>query len=166
MLARYPAVALCACLLSFSAQAQRSLESLVNEANAEWMFGNWQAQTDNGDTLTLNISWDLEKHVVMLHVKANDMESKGYTVLEPKAEMPKYYAFDNRGSVSKGSWNMENGDLVLRVESEVPDRGPRKSAFVFSGSASTGLQVAMHDVDSSGELATSARMTLKFKKQA
>ena len=165
MIPRYVFVGLFACLLSFSAHAQRSLENLVSEANAEWMFGNWQAQSENGDDVTLNVSWDLDKHVVMLHVKTTDMESKGYTVVEPKAELPKYYSFDNRGSVGKGSWNMESGDLVLRVESEIPDRGPWKAAFVFTGSASTGLQVRMHTVESSGDLATPARMTFKFKRQ-
>ena len=165
MIARYLAVGLFACMASFSAHAQGSLESLVSEAKAEWMFGQWQAQSENGDPVSLNVSWDLDKHVVLLHVKTSDMESKGYTVMEPKAELPKYYSFDNRGSVGKGSWNVESGDLVLRVESESPDRGPWKAAFVFTGSASTGLQVRMHTVESSGDLATPARMTFKFKKK-
>ena len=165
MIARYLAVGLFTCMASVSAHAQGSLESLVSEAKAEWMFGQWQAQSENGDSVSLNISWDLDKHVVLLHVKTSDMESKGYTVMEPKAELPKYYSFDNRGSVGKGSWNIENGDLVLRVESQSPDRGPGKIAFVFTGSASTGLQVCMHTVESSGDLATPARMTFKFKKK-
>ena len=165
MIARYLAVGLFTCLLSFSALAQRSLESLVSDATAEWMFGKWQAQTDNGDSVTLNVSWDLDKHVVVLYVKVGDMESKGYTVMEPSAEQPKYYGFDNHGTVSKGSWNMENGDLTLRLQSENPDRSPEKTAFVFTGSATTGLQVRMHNVDSSGDLATPARATFKFKQE-
>jgi hypothetical protein len=165
MIARYVAVGLLAGVVSFSAQAQRSLESLVSDANAEWMFGQWQAQTEKGETVTLNVSWDLDKHVVLLHVKTGDLEAKGYTVMEPKAEFPKYYSFDSRGSVGKGSWNMENGELVLRVEAESPERGSWKEAFVFTGGASTGLQVRMHTIDSSGDLATPARMTFKFKKK-
>ncbi len=165
MIARNAAVAVLAGLLSCSAYAQGSLEKLVSDASAEWMFGQWGAQTENGDTVSLNVSWDLDKHVVVLHVKAGDMEAKAYTVLEPKAELPKYYSFDNRGSVGKGSWNMEGGELVLRVETDTAERGTRKAAFVFTGSAGTGLQVRMHDVDSSGDLATPARFTLKFKKQ-
>ena len=165
MIARYIAVGLLAGLVSFSAQAQRSLDSLVSEAGAEWMFGQWQAQTDNGDAVTLNISWDLDKKVTVLHVKTPDMESKGYTVIEPKAEMPKYYSFDNKGSVGKGSWGMEGSELVLRVESESANSGPRKMGFIFSGSASEGLKITMHTIGSSGDLETPARMTLKFKKQ-
>jgi hypothetical protein len=165
MIARYVAVGLFACMVSFSTLAQRSLDSLVSEANAEWMFGQWQAQSENGNTVTLNVSWDLDKHVVILHVKTTDMESKGYTVIEPKAEMPKYYSFDNKGSVGKGSWAMEGSDLVLRVESESADRGPRKMGFIFGGSASEGLKVSMHTIDNSGDLVTPAQATFKFKKQ-
>ena len=165
MIVRHLGVGLLACLVSFSALAQRSLENLVSDADAEWMFGKWQAQTDNGDAVSLNVSWDLDKHVVLLHVKVGDMESKGYTVMERNVEQPKYYSFDNRGTVGKGSWNMENSDLTLRVESESPDRGPTKTAFVFTGSATTGLQVRMHSVDSSGDLVTPARATFKFTKE-
>jgi hypothetical protein len=165
MIARYLAVGLLACMASLSAHAQNSLESLVSEAKADWMFGKWQAQSESGDGITLTISWDLDKHVVLLHLKAGEMESKGYTVMEPKADFPKYYSFDNRGSVGKGNWGMEDENLVLRVESESAERGPFKAAFVFSGSASTGLQVRMHNIESSGDLATPARMTFKFKKQ-
>ncbi len=164
MIARKLASCAAAFVLAASASAQGSLENLVSDAKADWMFGKWQAETENGDKVTLNVSWDLEKHVVVLHVKIGDVESKGFTVLEPQSELPKYYSFDNRGSVGKGSWNMENEQLVLRVETEVPDRGTRKAAFVFAGTASSGLQVSMHNVDSSGDLATPARMTLKFKK--
>jgi hypothetical protein len=166
MIARCLAVGLFACVLSFSAHAQRTLVDMVTDASAEWMFGQWEGQTENGDAVTLNVSWDLDKHVVLLHVKTGEMESKGYTVMEPKAEFPKYYSFDNRGSVGKGAWNMEGNDLVLRVESETAERSTRKAAFVFAGSASTGLQVRMHNVESSGDLATPARMTIKFKKKS
>jgi hypothetical protein len=165
MITRSVLIGLLAGLVSLAAHAQPSLQNLVSEANAEWMFGQWQGQTDNGDTATLNVSWDLQKHVIVLHVKAGDMESKGYTVMEPKAELPRYYSFDNRGSVGKGSWNLEGGDIVLRVESETAERGPRKAGFVFTGSASAGLQVRMHSVDSSGDLSASPQFTLKFKKQ-
>jgi len=165
MIARYIAAGLLACALSFSALAQNSLENLVSDQSVEWMFGNWQAQADNGDTVTLSISWDLAKHVVALHVKTAEMESKGYTVMEPKEDRPKYYSFDDKGSVGKGSWDQENGDVVLRVETETSGRPAWKAGFVFSGSASTGLQVRMHNIDSSGDLVTPAKATYKFKKQ-
>jgi hypothetical protein len=153
MMARYLAAGVLAVLTSLGAQAQQSLADLVTEAKADWMFGAWEAQTDNGDSVRLNVSWDLEKHVVVLHVKVGDVESKGYTALDPASREARYSSFDNRGSVGKGSWGMESDELA------------RKAAFVFTGSASEGLQVRMHPINESGGLVTPARMTLKFKKQ-
>jgi hypothetical protein len=165
MMVRYLAVVLLACLASLGAQAQQSLSELVTEARADWMFGSWEAQTDNGDTVRLNVTWDLDKHVVVLHVKTTDMESKGYTALDAASREAKYVSFDNRGSVGKGTWGMESSELVLRTESQNPERGPWKVAFVFTGSATEGLQVRMHPLNESGGLVSPARMTLKFKKQ-
>jgi hypothetical protein len=165
MTARSLAALLLACLASLSAQAQQSLAELVTEAKADWMFGQWEAQTDNGDTVRLNVSWDLDKHVVVLHVQAGEVNSKSYTVLDPTSREARYVSFDNRGSVGKGTWAMESDELVLRTESQSSERGPWKVAFVFTGNASEGLQVRMHTINESGGLVTPARMTLKFKKQ-
>jgi len=164
MIARYVAIGMLACMVSFTAQAQRSLENLVSEAKAEWMFGQWQGTGEKGESSTLNISWDLEKHVVLLHLKMRGVESKGYTVMEPKSEMPKFYSFDKDGTISKGDWAMEGTDLVLRVAAESATLGSWKQSFVFTGSASEGLTVNLHGIDSSGNL-SATKETLKFKKQ-
>ena len=147
------------------AQAQPKLADLVDEAKADWMLGKWEAATDSGGTVTLEFSWDLDKHVIVLHCKTPDMEFKGYSVLDPAgANEVKYFGFDNRGALSKGNWALEGSDLVLRVESQTSERTVKMGA-VFGGSASEGLQLRLHGIDSSGGLAQPARLALKFKKQ-
>lgn len=163
MIARYVVIGLLACTIPFAARAQRSLESLVSEAKAGWMFGQWQGTGEKGEVTTLSISWDLEKHVVLLHLKMPGIETKGYTVIEPKSEMPRFYSFDKEGTVSKGAWAVEGSDLVLRVEAESATLGSWKQGFVFTGNAREGLQVRLHGIDSSGNL-TTAKEILKFKK--
>lgn len=165
MITRYAALALLACGLTTTAVAQDTLQDLVTQARAEWMFGRWQGESENGDKVDLTVSWDLEKHVVLLHVKAGDMESKGYSAKDPRGEEVKYVSFDNRGSVGKGTWGMESDELVLRTESQSPERGPWKVAFVFTGSTSEGLKIRMHSVDQYGDMQTPARATFTFKKQ-
>lgn len=150
-------------LSSLALQAQQSLSELVKEARADWMFGRWEAETDSGDKVQLNVSWDLEKNVAILHVKTGEMEHKGYTYIEPGSSEAKWISFDNRGSVGKGTWGMESEELVLRTETQT-DRGARKVAFVFTGSASEGLQIRMHGIESSGDL-SERKTVFKFKKQ-
>jgi len=164
MIARYLGMGLVACATWLGAQAQDKLAEMVNQANAEWMLGKWEAQTDNGGTVTLEFSWDLDKHVVALHGKTPDMEFKGYSALDTSANEVKYFGFDNRGSITKGNWALEGSDLVLRVESQTGER-TTKMGVVFAGNASEGLQLRLHGLEGSGSLSTPARVTLKFKKQ-
>jgi hypothetical protein len=165
MIARVLVIGLMSLLCTFSASSQQTLADLVTEAKAEWMFGQWEGQSDNGDKVQLGVSWDLDKHVVILHVKTTEMESKGYTVIDPVSATPKYFSFDNRGSVGKGGWEMEAEELVLRVEIQSADRGPWKAGLVFTGSATEGLKIRMHSLTDSGSLGE-ARTSFKFKKAA
>ena len=166
MIARLFSVGLVAGMACLSVSAQQTLSDLVKDAKADWMFGQWEAVTDNGDTVRLNISWDLDKHVVVLHVKTSEMESKGYSALDQDAGTVKYISFDNRGSIGKGAWAMEAEELVLRIEVQNSERGPWKAGIVFTGNAQDGLRVRMHSIADSGDLAEPARTTFKFKKQA
>ncbi len=168
MIARFIPLALLLCLALLPARAQESIESLVSQAGADWMFGTWEATTDSGSTVTLIVSWELKKNCVLLHVKTDDMEIKGYTYKDPNAsgeQTLKYMSFDDRGSVGNGSWGMEAEELVLRTETQSSERGPVKMAVVFTGSASKGLEVRMHGIDGSGNLVSPARTTIKFKKK-
>lgn len=165
MIARYLMASLLACAAWLPLQAQPTLADLVSQADAEWMLGKWEAQLDNGGSVTLEVSWDLDKHVIVQHGKINDLEFKSYTVLEPGVPAPKYVSFDTRGSVGKGSWAMEDGNLTLRVENNSPERGISKMAVIYTGSASEGLEVRLHRLTDSGELESPAGMTVKFKKQ-
>ena len=106
MKTRYCIVALAALLLGTNTQAQQTLADLVQEANAGWMMGTWKASTDDGSAFTLSLSWDLDRHVVVMHGKGDDMEFKGFSALEPASDQVNYVGFDNRGAVSKGKWAM------------------------------------------------------------
>lgn len=151
-------------LAGWTGRAQTTLEDMVSQGNAEWMLGKWEGPADDGTTVMLNFSWDLNKRVVVLHGKVGDMEFKGFSALEPGSSEVKYTGFDNRGSVSRGTWGMEGEELTLRLESKT-DEGTRKMATVFTGSASQGLEVRLHGVTEFGSLVSPARITLKLKKQ-
>jgi hypothetical protein len=143
--------------------AQQSLSDLVQEANAGWMIGSWKATTDDGGTFSMTFSWDLDKHVIVLHGKGDDLEFKGYSALQPGTDQVSYFGFDNRGVVSQGKWSMENDELTLRVESQT-DEGVRKMAAVFVSGSGGGLVVRLHRLDDSGDLISPEQQLLRFTK--
>jgi hypothetical protein len=156
----------CACLLVQTARSQDTLADLVGQAKAEWMFAKWEAKGDQGESVTLNVTWDLDKFVAVLHGKMGTLEFKGYTTIDPSSRDIKYISFSNRESISKGRWEMEGDELVLRLEEQDKQGTTRKTAAVFTGSASEGLQVRIHKIEDSGKLATPARVVYKFKKSS
>ncbi len=164
MKARLLAAGLFVCISGLNLLAQQSLPDLVRQAKADWMLGRWECQTENGQTVSLTISWELEKHAIAFNIKTPETEAKSYSVKDPSGDEVKFFSFDNRGSVTTGTWAMEGEELVLRIESQIPDRGTEKAAVVFSGTASEGLKVRMHSLDSSGGMVTPPRFSLKMKK--
>ncbi len=165
MVIRYVLMGLMACVSLMQARAQESLPDLVSQANADWMLGQWQAQTDNGGTFNLGIAWELDKHAVAFHGKDSNMEFKGFNVIEPGSDKVKYWGVDNHGVVAKGSWAMEDDQLTLRIDCLMPEGGTRKMAVVFGGSADEGLKIRIYGVNEDGELVTPAHATLSFKKK-
>jgi hypothetical protein len=163
MKTNYSIMAVVACLLTWNCQAQQTLADMVQEANAGWMLGTWKANTDEGGTFTLSLAWDLNKRVVVLHGKGEEMEFKGYSVLEPGSDEVSYVGFDSRGAVSKGKWGMENNELVLRVESRT-ETGTWKMAAVFTAAADGGLNLRLHRLDDWGSLISPEQTLLRFKK--
>jgi hypothetical protein len=162
-----PRIAL-ACLLAFgitlSARAQTSLAGLIEGANYNWVFGEWTATTDTGARVQLKVSWELDRNVAVLHITAPDMEAKGYTALVPGTENPTYFGVDNRGAVSRGHWDQEGGELVLRLDIARPYESSMKAAVVFAGSPSEGLTVRMHGLETWGGLIYPAAWSLRFRK--
>jgi hypothetical protein len=165
MRTKYWMILLATSLLACATQAQENLADLVAQAKADWMLGKWEATDDGGRPISFQISWDLDKHVVVFQVKMNEAEFKAYSALDQETRQVTYISFDNHGVINRGSWGLENEELVLRVEGYEAQRGKWKAAAVFTGTPTEGLQVRLHGVDSSGSLVSPARNIYKFKKQ-
>jgi hypothetical protein len=163
MKAKYLVVVFAAVFAVWNCEAQRTLSDLVEEANAGWMMGTWKGSTEDGEAFTLSFDWDLGKRVIALHGKSEEVEFKGFSVLEPGSDEVSYVGFDSRGTVSRGKWGMENEDLVLRVESRT-EEGTWKMAAVFTASAGGGLTLKLHRMDDWGGLISPEQTILRFKK--
>jgi hypothetical protein len=164
MSARLILITLLALGLNTVARAQSSLAEALQQTNASWMLGKWQAQSDDGSTIQLELSWDLSGKLGILHIKTPDNEAKGFTVLEPDSGEISYFGADSQGSVTRGTWSREDGEIVLRVTTQRTQREPWKMGVVFTGSATEGLRLRLHSLQSYGGLVYPANATLHFRK--
>lgn len=148
-----------------STQAQPTLAGLVGEAQAEWMFGTWEATTGDGTAVTHSFVWELDKKIIIMRGKAGEMSYLGVSSMNAATGEPKYVGFDNQGNQSTGTWADEGGDVALRIESSGPDGEKRKMAIVFGRASGGDLEIRLHQVDQWGYLDYPAGMTLKLKKK-
>ena len=150
---------------SVALQAQQSLEEVVQEAGVQWAFGRWKGQTENGDTIIQQVRWDLDKHIVAHRGQIGDqIKFMGITGVNPETGDATYTGFDNRGGTSKGTWTMEGGDLVLRIEGVSPDGNTWKGAVVFAQAGDKKLEMRMHSLDQWGDLEYPARFSITLTK--
>ena len=109
-------------LLSFlvfaaaATQAQSSLGEMVEQEGLDWIIGSWIGEDQNGGAVTLSYKWELNKHAVTSHVKTEWVESKGMSAMCQQTGEPRYFAVDTNGSTSTGTWGVQAGNPVLRVE--------------------------------------------------
>ncbi|MGA4577530.1 hypothetical protein [Limisphaera sp. VF-2] len=147
------------------AQAQRSLADLVAEAGAEWMIGEWVAHTGNGDPITQKVSWDLDKHVVTMHVQSPMLEVKSMTGLDPATGQARYVGFSNRGGALTGTWQEEGGWPMLRLQGTNPDGRAWKMALVYKRVDENTMAVEIYSLDESDNVVRPARNVTEFKRR-
>ena len=90
--------------MTFSAQAQVSLADRIAEAGTDWLIGSWQAETDDGNTLTLAYSWVIKDRVVAARFKSSDNESYSLIAVNPDTGEIEQVGYDSQGRKSKGTW--------------------------------------------------------------
>jgi len=110
---------------------------------------------------------DLDKHVVIIRGQVGDkIKFMGITRLDPEIAEATYTGFDNRGGTSKGTWDMEGGDLVLRIEGVSPDGNTWRGAVVFAQAGDKKLEMRMHSLDQWGDLEYPARFSITLTNPA
>lgn len=158
------------CLLAFAgvitaAQAQSKLGDLVAEAGVDWLVGDWQAETDSGDTVFISLKADLDNRVGFIHFKDRRSESKGIVVLDPISGEAKYYSGNNRGDAGTGVWTAEDNKAILKYKHTSADGNTTRMGLVFSKVNANTMRVALHELSEKDVLGEGSRGDLEFKRK-
>jgi len=159
------AVAAIFVILADGASAQQKLGDLVTEGSFDWMIGKWQATTDQGDKVELVYKWELDKHLVTIHLKWPNYEYRGMIFYVPTEEKIVQIGADNQGGSGKGIWDADGNKAVLKSEHTGADGQTDKSGMAHSKVDADTMKVEVYELYSAGELADYPSFTAEFKRQ-
>ncbi|NQT01769.1 MAG: hypothetical protein HQ580_07095 [Planctomycetes bacterium] len=155
-------------ILTVGAGGQQGLGELVTMSGFEWLIGNWEATTDEGDKVDLVYKWELNKNLITLGFKVGDFEGRGMIYYVPAENKVVQIGVDNRGGVAKGTWDADGEKAVARLEytpSTPADGVRRRMASVLSKVDANTMKEEFYEMDSDGWFAEETLGTLEYKRQ-
>lgn len=152
-------------ILAAGASAQQKLGDLVTEGGFDWMIGGWAATTDQGDKVELVYKWELDKHLVTIHLKWPNFEYHGMIFYVPSEDKIVQIGADNQGGSGKGTWDADGNKAVLKTEHTGADSQTNKMGYAFSKVDADKMKLEVYEVYSAGELADYPSFTMEYKRQ-
>ena len=152
-------------ILATGASAQQKLGDLVTEGGFDWMMEKWQATTDQGDEVDLVYKWELDKHLVTIHLKWPNYEYRGMIFYKPTEDKIVQIGADSQGGNGKGTWDADGNKAVLKTEHTGADSQTNKMGYAFSKVDADTMKLEVYEVYSAGELADYPNFTAEFKRQ-
>ena len=159
------AVAAVLFILAGGASAQQKLGDLVTEDGFDWMIGKWQTTTDQGDKVDLVYKWELDKHMVSVHLKWPGYEHRGMIFYVPTEEKIVQIGADNQGGSGKGTWEAQGDKAVHKYEHTSANWETNKMGFIHSKVDADTMKLEVYEVSSSGELSDYPSFTSEYKRQ-
>ena len=146
------------------ANAQQKLGDLVTRG-FDWLVGNWEATSDEGDKIELVYKWELDKHLMTMTLKFADNEYRSMIFYKPAEDQIVQITVDNQGGTGKGIWEADGDKAVLKHEHTSADWETSKMGFAHSKVDAKTMKWEMHEMYSSGELSRYQNFTVEFKRQ-
>jgi hypothetical protein len=147
------------------ASAQQKLGDLVSEGGFDWLAGNWEATSDEGDKIELVYKWELDKHLMTMLLKFAGNEYRAMIFYKPAEDQVVQITVDNQGGTGKGIWEADGNKAVLKHEHTSADWQTNKMGFAHSKVDANTMKRDIHEVYSSGELSDYPNFTVEFKRQ-
>jgi len=159
------ALAIVLAILATGARAQQSLGGIVKEYGFDWIIGRWVATTDEGEKIQIEYEWQLNRHLITLHIKGPDYEYQGMIFYRPAEDEVVQIGVDSKGGNGKGIWDVEGNKAIIKYEHIGADGEANRMAIAHSKVDADTMKAEVYSVDSSGQIADEPRDTLEYKRQ-
>ena len=152
-------------IMGTQARAQESLGDLVSQGGFDWIIGKWAAETGDGQKIEITYRWELDKHIVTVHVKMGDFEHRGMIMYMAAEQKVVQIGADNRGGTSKAEWT-QDGDRAVSITEGTDAYGDvQKFGISHAKVDADTMRVGVYAVEDTGELADEPWMSLDYKRQ-
>lgn len=159
------AVAAILIILAAGASAQQKLGDLVTEGGFDWMMGKWVAETNEGQELQIIYKWELDKHLLTVHLKWPNYEYRGMIFYLPSEDKIVQVGLDNRGGNGRGTWEADGNKAVNKYEHTGADGQTNKMGMAHSKVDANTMKLEIYEMYSTGELADYPSFTVEYKRQ-
>lgn len=159
-----PALAAVLVVLTAGAEAQQSLGDLVAEGGFEWMIGRWTATTDEGDKVLLEYKWELNKHLLSVHLKGSRYEYRGIIFYDAPKDQVVQIGVDGQGGNGKGMWGPMDDKALLKYEHTGSNWEINRMALAHSRVDANTMKVEVYEMDSAAQIDAWPSSTLQFKR--
>ena len=147
------------------AAAQERLGDFVTEGGFDWMIGEWTAATDQGDKIDLVWKWELDKHMLSVHLKWPNYEYRGMIYYIPAEEKILQIGVDSKGGNGKGLWEANGSKAVNKYEHTDADGQIHKMGMIHSQAGNDTMKMEIYEISDTGQLGESPVLTTEYKRQ-
>jgi hypothetical protein len=144
---------------------QQSLKDMVANEGFAWMAGNWKATTEEGQEVQLAYRWVAEGHAIVLDFKMGEVVSHGMIFFASNGGQVVSVSVDNKGHVSKGTWDIEGTRVVLKNKTTTANGETQEMAVCWSKVDNKTMKVELYAIEN-GMMSDEPRGALEFKRQA
>jgi hypothetical protein len=140
-------------------------EELVKEGGFEWMIGRWAATMGGEGKIEAAFRWALQRRMVRFELSMGEYLYRGMIFYDAGSEKITEVGVDNRGSSTRGSWDVEGEKAVSRKTSVEPSGTKHRLASYHWRTDGNTLKAEVFGIRESGELADEPLGSLELERQ-
>jgi len=143
-------------------EEQTKLGDVISEYGFDWLIGRWEASTDEGQKITIQYRWALDKNLVLVNFQMDEYAMQGMIFFKPLEEEVVQFGVDNRGGYSKATWAPDGDKAVAKYEFISATGEVRKMAITHAKVTRKMFKAEMFAIEDDGTLADTPWGTLEY----
>lgn len=135
-----------------SLRAQESLRDTLTGANVEWIVGSWTGTNSQGRAVTVRYEWGLDGNALEIDLLQGGNAYEGMIVRRPTDGDLIEFGADNRGGITRSTWQIEEGRLISERVNTRPAGQVVRVAVVSRRVDGNTVVATVHSLSEAGQI--------------